>query len=71
MNESTQDVNLEEWLKKVIKIWEGKWKNFEHDHRYKRDLPAFIGENFLNDFNLRHLETKARRDESKIPKSIK
>jgi hypothetical protein len=63
--------DLEGWLERVISAWELKWRDHEHDHRYKRDLPAFIGERFLNDFNLRHLETEARRKQSQAISRIK
>lgn len=65
MRSENEKAEMRKWLEGVIAVWEQKWKHFPHyGHRYKRDLAAFIGEFFLNEFDLRDLEIKARAGQS-------
>lgn len=43
---------LKDWLSNVIVDWRTHWAD-RPDHRYGRDMAAFIGERLLTDFELR------------------
>ena len=50
---------LESWAADVVHHWREEWSHRD-DHPYSR-LSTFLGERLLTDFDLRHVEERARR----------
>jgi hypothetical protein len=48
------EVNERVWAESVRLAWLEYWAG--EDHRYGRDFAAFMGERFMTDFDVRHVE---------------